>query len=100
MQREGGKEGEGGGHRQSEREHGEREGLRFRERTGREGEVYASGWLTELVEPSGTFALRVTVVVFALQLGYVEACFRIEVLGFGVWRLALKSRVQGSGFRN
>ena len=49
----------------SEREEGERE------------RVYASGWLTELVEPSGTFALSITVVVFALQLGYVEACFRV-----------------------
>ena len=44
-----------------------------------EGErVSASGWLTELVEPSGTLALSVTVIVFVFQPGYEEVCFRVH----------------------
>jgi hypothetical protein len=59
------REKEGGRVQGSEREEGER------------GRVYASGWLTEFVEPSGTLALRDTVIVFALQPGYGEAWFRV-----------------------
>ena len=82
--------GEGGG---SERG---REGSGFNERRGRDGlglgsereegereRVYAVGWRTKLVEPSSarararTLALTVAVIVFALQLGSGEACFRV-----------------------
>ena len=56
----------------AEREEGERE------------RVYAAGWLTELVEPSGTLALSVTVIVFALQPGYGEAWFWVQGRGYGV----------------
>ena len=50
-----------------------------------------------MVVPSGTLALSVTVIVFALQLGYGGAWFRVYGLGFGVYCLASKFRVQGSG---
>ena len=66
---------EGGG----EREEGERNGVRFRSKRdeGVKERVHALGWLTEMVSPSGTLSLSVTVIVFALQLGYGEAWFRV-----------------------
>ena len=63
----------GGGHDKWER--GRLSGAKREE--GERERIYAAGWLTELVEPSGMLALSVTVIVFALQPGYGEACFRV-----------------------